>query len=238
MPDVSLFILAHNEAHTIEYAVLDCLATLRRVASEHEILIIDDGSTDDTNTVARALAEKYETVRVVTHPHNMGYGSAQKTGFRSATYEVVAYVPGDYQVRIDAIAAMLPCIAECDIVVGTRRDRQDGAGRVRAAHFYNFVVGLMFGLRIKDIDSVKVIRKTVLDSIALESGSANVDVELMVKAHRMGFRIEEIDIAHYPRTQGEASGTSLHVMSRQLKELIRFWLRPVTPRSAPRAGPS
>jgi glycosyltransferase involved in cell wall biosynthesis len=223
--ELSLFVLAYNEAPNIEHTVLDCLATLPRLARRYELLIIDDGSTDRTNAIASELAGAHEHVRLVTHPQNSGWGNTQKTGFENSRYELVTYVPGDYQVRIDAVERMLPYTRGADIVIGTRRERKDYPARVRAAEFYNFTLRTMFGIKVRDIDSIKIVRKRVLDDIRIQSNSANVDVELIVRAHRRGYRIAEVDVPHYARTAGEQSGVSPRVMQRQLRELVPFWRR-------------
>ena len=225
--DISLFLMAYNEEHIIEFAVLECLKTLSRIARNYEVIIVDDGSSDRTRAISLELAQAHEHVRLIAHEKNLGVGCAQKTGYYNSKYDLITYVPGDYQVRMDAIEAMLPHIDDCDIVVGRRVNRQDYQARVRAAEFYNLTLRTMFGLKVRDIDSIKIIRKRVLDDIKIESSSANVDVELMVRAHRRGYRIKEVDVPHYASVGGQQTGVSPRVMQRQLRELIPFWLKNV-----------
>jgi len=227
VPNISLFLMVYNEEHIIEFAVLDCVKALSRITGKYEVIIVDDGSSDRTRAISLELAEAHEHVRLIAHEKNLGVGCAQKTGYYNSKYDLVTYVPGDYQVRVDAVEMMLPHIEDCDIVVGRRADRKDYRARVRAAEFYNFTLRTMFGLRVRDIDSIKIIRKRVLDDIEIDSSSANVDVELMVRAHRRGYRIKEVDVPHYASAGGEQTGVSPRVMQRQLRELIPFWLKNV-----------
>ncbi len=223
--NISLFILAYNEEENIEFAVADCVKTLENIADKYEVIIIDDASTDKTNEISRKLAKKYKNVRLIRNKRNKGFGGTQKVGYKAAKLDLITYVPGDYQVRIDALKAMLPHIKDCDIVVGRRRKRQDPWNRKLTAGVYNFGLRMMFGLKVNDIDSAKLIKKDVFKKVKIESESSNVDVEFMVKAKMNKFRIKEIDIKHYPRLHGKSTGNSLSVLLKQFRELFAFWLK-------------
>lgn len=224
-PNISLFILAYNEEETLPTTTKMAVDLLDAVANKYEVIIIDDGSKDKTMDVCRQLAGTYRHVRVISHEKNKGFGGTQKTGYAAAKYEWVTYLPGDNQVRADAVGLMLPHIDQADVVVGRRRKRMDPWKRKLTAGLYNLGLRAMFGLRVHDVDGVKLIRKSVLDSVAIESESSNVDVELLVKAKKKGCRIVEVDTPHYPRVAGKSTGNNLKVVLRQFRELFRLWAR-------------
>lgn len=233
-PSLSLFILAYNEETTLPATTGMAVEMLesekkKRTIGQYEVILINDGSIDNTKNVCVSLAKKYPTVRVINHEHNKGFGGTQKTGYAAASHELVTYLPGDNQVRADAVQLMLPSItgtgAGADLVVGRRRKRMDSWKRRATAGLYNAGLRLMFGLRVHDVDGIKIIRKQVLDAVAIESESANVDVELLVRAKKKGFRIVEVDVPHYPRTAGKSSGNNLRVVLRQFRELFKLLFR-------------
>jgi dolichol-phosphate mannosyltransferase len=223
--ELSLLILAYNEQDNLNNAVEDCIKTLDRIVDKYEIIIIDDASKDRTYEFASKLVKKHKNLRLITHKKNKGFGSTQKTGFENSKYDLITYVPGDYQVRIDAVEKMLPVIDDCDIVASIRAKRQDPWNRRLAAKLYKLGLRVMFGLKLGDVDSIKLIKKKVIEKVKLESDSSNVDVELMVKAKSMGFKIREVEINHYPRIHGTPTGNNLKVIKRQFKDLLKLWWR-------------
>lgn len=226
-PNISLFILAYNEEENITLTVELAIEFLSSRANKWEIILIDDHSSDNTLAVARSLKRRCPNMVVVRHHENRGYGRTQKTGFQLAKYDLVTYLPGDNQLRPDALEIMLDAMerTRAGIIIGTRHKRQDSFRRLFLAGLYNFGLNLMFGLHLKDLDSVKIIRREVLDSIQLMSKSANVDVEFLVKAKRLGYKISEVAVPSYPRTAGLATGNNVLVVAKQFYELGRFWLR-------------
>lgn len=226
-PNISLFILAYNEEENIPFTVELAAEFLSSRANKWEIILIDDHSSDRTLEVARSLKRRYPNIVIVHHHKNRGYGRTQKTGFRLAKYDLVTYLPGDNQLRPDALEIMLDAMKRTgtDIIIGTRHKRQDSFRRLFLAGLYNFGLNLMFGLHLKDLDSVKIIRREVIDSIQLMSKSANVDVEFLVKAKRLGYKIHEVTVPSYPRTAGLATGNNVRVVAKQFYELGRFWLK-------------
>jgi glycosyltransferase involved in cell wall biosynthesis len=86
LAELSLFFPAYNEAENISTTVEKALAVLPKVADKWELLIINDGSKDNTKAVIESLAKKHKGVRAITHPVNRGYGAALKTGFTESKY--------------------------------------------------------------------------------------------------------------------------------------------------------
>jgi glycosyltransferase involved in cell wall biosynthesis len=223
MMDLSLVIPAYNEAGNLEEIVHQALGALPGLVSDFEVLVVDDGSTDGTSGLADRLAEKNERVRVVHHPHNLGYGQAQISGFRNARGELVALVPADNQFHIEDLARYLPLVKDADIVLGIRTRRQDTWLRKVVSRIFNFSMALIFGLRLKDINWVKLYKRRVLGAVDIECNGFAIDAEILVKAKSKGFRFAQVEVPHYPRRWGEPTGVNVRNILGTARELLWLW---------------
>ena len=96
-PSISLVIPAYNEQETIEQAICEADDALAALTKDYEILVIDDGSKDETSAIAEQLSHSRRAVRVLRQPRNMGYGAALSRGFQAARKDLVAFTDGDCQ---------------------------------------------------------------------------------------------------------------------------------------------
>src|ERR1044072_869194 len=94
-PSISVFFPAYNDAGTIASLVVLADRTLRNLTDDYEVIVVNDGRADHTAQVLSELESVYPRLRVVHHPKNMGYGSALRTGFASATKDLIFYTDGD-----------------------------------------------------------------------------------------------------------------------------------------------
>jgi len=183
-------------------------------------VVVDDGSTDDTLTIARALAENSPAVQVVIHPANRGYGAAVRSGFEASRMPWVFLTDADRQFDLGQLDDFVPFSGSHDAIVGHRVHRADPLVRRAAARAWNILVGNLFSLPVRDVDcAFKLIRRDLLQSIELTADGAMVSTELMVRLIRAGARIEELDVLHKRRTAGKQSGLSPRVVARAFREL-------------------
>src|SRR3989344_3148284 len=124
MKNISVAIPAYNEAPNIRKVVREGLAYLKKFP-KREILVVDDGSKDETPRILDELARKYKEVKVIHHPHNLGLGQALKTAYRNAKYEWIFYAPADGQIKISSLEKYLKYIDKADIVIGYHKKRAD-----------------------------------------------------------------------------------------------------------------
>lgn len=220
LASLSIVLPAHNEVDNIEPLVAEASQVAPRLANRHEVIVVDDGSTDGTGELAEELAHDYSGVRVVHNCPNRGYGGALKAGFAAATSEWVFFTDGDRQFRLDELPRFVAASSQADLVIGYRLRRSDPLHRLLNAWLYKRFIQCLFGLRVRDIDcAYKLIHRSVLDAAALESEGALISAELLVKALRMGCRIVELGVHHYPRTAGRQSGANLGVILRMFREV-------------------
>jgi uncharacterized protein (DUF362 family)/ferredoxin len=223
---ISVFFPALNEEGNIEKLTHELLDILRPSFEKGEVIIVDDGSRDRTGEIAdRLAAENNGWVRVIHHATSKGYGNALKAGFDAAQYDLVFFTDGDRQFDVNDLYRALPLIDRYDLVVGYRLDRQDPRHRLFLSGGYNFLVRLLFGLKLEDVDcSFKLFTRAAVDKIGIESSGYFIDTEIMVKASRRGLRIKEIGVRHLPRTAGVSKVKMKHIYT-TLHEIAVLWKR-------------
>lgn len=223
MTGISIVLPAYNEEANVERAVMEVSAVARRLGLEHEIILVNDGSTDRTGEIARDLMQQIPHLRLVEHYPNRGYGGALKAGFAAATQELIAFVPADRQFVFDEIERFLEQIEGADIVCGYRAKRQDHWIRKLNAFGWNTLVRMLFGYLCRDIDcGFKLFRREILGHVTIISDGAMIDAEFLAGARARGFRIVEVPVTHLPRTAGRATGANLRVIARAFRDLVRF----------------
>lgn len=220
---LSVFFPAFNEEDNLGPLVEDTLRVLPQLADPFEIIIVNDGSSDGTLRVAEELARAHPQVRVVNHPHNLGYGAALRTGFSQARYDLIFFTDADNQFKMDAISRFLPHADHNDLVVGYRIKRMDPFHRLFIARTYRLIVSTLFGLKVRDIDcAYKLINKRVFEKIQLRSDGAFISSELLIRAKKAGFSIHEVGVEHFPRAQGVSKGATPGVIFKTLSEIMKL----------------
>lgn len=223
---VSAVLPAYNESAAITRTVADLRAVLDRLGRPFEIIVVNDGSTDQTGTIADTLAARDSSVRVVHHPHNQGYGAALKSGFAAARLEWVFLMDADGQFDPEELPPFLEAAAGADFVVGYRPARADPGHRALFASIWARMMAVLLGFKVRDVDcAFKLMRRSTLAVIPLEAGGAFLSAELLAKATRAGARIVERPVRHLPRRAGRSTGGSPRVLVRAFYELARLGLR-------------
>ncbi len=221
MVSISVFFPCYNEQENVGRTTEKAIVVLEKLNADFEVIIVDDGSSDDTGKIAAEIADRDDRVKVVHHPRNLGYGAALQSGFEAATKELVFYTDGDGQFDISEMPPLLELIAQYDIVSAYRLDRKDPVIRKINGWCWTKLVCLLFGLKIRDIDcAFKLYKREIFDNIKLSSTGALIDTEILARAARKGYRITQIGVHHYPRTAGEQSGANLRVILRAFRELF------------------
>jgi glycosyltransferase involved in cell wall biosynthesis len=179
---------------------------LEDLGMEYEIIIVDDGSTDGTSQIADELAEHSSRVKVVHHGVNRGYGAALGSGLRAAANALVFYTDADNQFDVDELRLFVPELEGVDMVLGYRVRRQDPWPRLVVARVYNWMIRILFGLRVRDIDcSFKLARRAVLEGIEVKSLTGLGDAEILIKALKAGASMKELPVNHFRRMRDVTS---------------------------------
>lgn len=223
---LSLVLPAHNEVDNIEIVIRRALEILPRHTDLFEIIPVNDGSRDDTGRVIDHLATEDSRVRPVHHRVNKGYGGALKSGFAASRYDYVMFMDSDRQFDIADIQRLSPFVASHDIVAGFRMERSDPIHRRINAEIFNLAVRILFGVHMRDLDcAFKIFRGEQLRSLQLTTSGALINAEIQAKLRRQGATLQQVGVPHYPRVAGSATGGSVRVIARAMKETIQLWIR-------------
>jgi glycosyltransferase involved in cell wall biosynthesis len=236
---ISVFFPAYNDEASIAGLVNDALSILPSLTDDFEVIVVDDGSTDNTAVVLDELARADARVRVVRHESNRGYGGALRTGFASATKELVFYTDGDGQYDVRELTLLRPLLTEgVDIVNGYKIKRADAWQRRALGAAYNRLAHLLFSIPIRDVDcDFRLIRRRAVETVELVSSSGSICVELVHKLHRAGCVFVEAPVHHYPRAHGRSQFFTLGRVGRTALDLLSLRLLVSAARgSRPRAA--
>lgn len=220
---ISVFFPCYNEQDNVPKVAEQAIQVLEGLHADYEVIIVDDGSSDNTAVVADRIAAANKRVRVVHHPQNRGYGAALQSGFRAATKELVFYTDGDGQFDLKELPPLLPLMKEFDIVSCYRMNRQDKPLRRLNGWLWTKMNNMLFSLNVRDIDcAFKLFKREVFEKISMESQGALIATEILARAVRKGYTITERGVHHYPRTAGQETGGNPKVILRAFKEVIKL----------------
>jgi glycosyltransferase involved in cell wall biosynthesis len=220
---VSIVLPCFNEAPNVADAVRAAAGAAAEYAADYEVIVADDGSSDDTAGIAARMADADRHVRVIVHPANRGYGGALRSGVRAARMPWVLLTDADLQFDLRELESFVPLTREADFVAGWRIARQDPWHRRLNAAAWNWLVRRSFALPVRDVDcAFKLVRRDLLEEIPLTSGGAMISTELVVRAVAAGGRVREVGVHHRPRVAGEQSGANPRVVLRAFRELARL----------------
>ncbi len=225
---ITAFFPAYNDAGTIPSMVITTLMTLREVADDFEVVVINDGSKDHTPLVLDELARVYPNeVRIVHHVKNRGYGGALRSGFTNATKEWIFYTDGDAQYDPQELKLLVAMVSdEVDLVNGWKLERHDPLHRIVIGRCYQYVVKLAFGLKLKDVDcDFRLMRRAIFDKVELTQDSGVICVELMKKIQDAGFRLAETPVHHFHRAYGKSQFFNFRRLAQVARDLAKLWLK-------------
>jgi len=223
---ITIVFPAYNEEANIAKAVAQATQCIERLCPDWEIIVVNDGSKDHTGTIVDGLASNDTRVIPIHHPVNRGYGAALKSGIQRASKELVFFCDADLQFHLSEIILMLTWIEQFDMVIGCRAKRRDTLHRRLNALGWKMLVRLLLGLKVQDIDcAFKLFRNVVFRAVQIDAVGAMVNTDILVQATRMGFRLKEVPVTHFPRLHGSQTGANLRVIVKAFKELFRLYYK-------------
>lgn len=188
LPELSIFFPFWNEEKNIDSVIEKAIPIAANVSQKWEIIIIDDGSSDNTLKRAETLVKKHPHLRIISHKPNRGYGAALKEGFTNAKYKYIVFTDGDGQFDFSEITKFIEKIDSADLVIGFRKRRQDHNLFKRLLLMYLLKLGdfILFHFYFQDIDcAFKMFRKEAVDKIMpLRSEGAMISTEILAKAKK------------------------------------------------------
>ncbi len=224
-PSLSVVVCAYDEAENVAAVLEETVDYLRRSADDFEVLVVDDGSRDDTAERAEAFGAMEARVRVIRHGRNRGIGAALQTGYAAARCEWVTFLPADGQIDPAEIALFLGAAARADLVTSRYASRDDNTWRLFLSKGLRILVRTIGG-RTAPSQGIYVVRREVLQRIPLRSESFFLNLELPLRAARMGLRVETVTMHARARRSGASKSSGLRQIRTVFTELVKYRLGP------------
>ena len=223
---LSVVMPAYNEEVAIAGMVhdaVDVLSTWTTWIKDFEVIVVDDGSRDRTGAIVDTITASQSRVRVVHHAVNQGYGAALVSGFDTATKDLVFFMDSDGQFDIRELEGFFPLLEEHDAVIGYRVQRQDTWVRKVNAWGWKILVGMVFGVYVRDVDcAFKLYPTAFFRAFPLETRGAMINTEILYKFGRAGYTFTQVGVRHLPRRGGRATGAKPAVILRAFHELFTY----------------
>jgi glycosyltransferase involved in cell wall biosynthesis len=219
--ELSVVILAFNEAESLETVVHEISSVLQTVGRSYEIVIVNDGSTDGTANIADNIKTDNHAVRVVHHPTNQGLGEAYRTGFASAQGEAITFFAADGEIPASVIKDFMPLIDRADMVLGYLPRRKSSLVARSLSKAERLLFWLLFGPFPK-FQGVFMFRRILLSELELTSRGRGwtVVMELIIRASRGGYRILSAPTEMRPRLSGESKVKNLPTILDNLRQVL------------------
>lgn len=224
-PQISIFFPVFNDQNTVERMVNKCLHFGAKLKKKFEVIIINDGSPDQSGKIADKLAERHwQKVRVIHHKRNLGYGKAIESGLLNSRGELIFFTDGDDEYEIEDAYKLYRLKKYYDFVITFRYKKMYSSYRIFVSWFYNKVVKFIFRSPFRDISTgLRMIKKNVVSEILpIYSESPFVGAELTIKLMLKGFRVGEVGIQTFPRQFGKSNSISLRNIIKTICDLVKL----------------
>ncbi len=217
----------HDEEASIGEVVSQALAALDELDEPGEVLVVDDGSTDGTPDILRRLSRRDKRIRVVSNEINLGIRSFNRRMLSSARGEWVFFISSDGEFDCREALRLLDAARQQDVdaVLGYRAAKRYTPYRRAVSALFNSMVRACFGVRFRDIGSIRLLRRTVFAPIPLYSQSAFINAERLLAARRLGARFIELPVEHRPRIAGRGRGARPGKVVAAFGDLIKTRIR-------------
>lgn len=224
-PVFSIVVPVHNESESIDELVKSIDTALAAVNGNHEVLFVDDGSTDGTLDKLIWLTRTHPHIRVFSFRRNLGKSPALECGFRMAAGDYILTMDADLQDDPGELQQMYEHLKRerADMVSGWRRERRDKITKVVSSKIFNLiVVRTLFGSSFKDMNSgLKLYRAEVAKNLQLYGGMHRF---IPLIARELGYRVAEVPVGHHERKYGSSKYRSTKILTEIPDLLTVFFL--------------
>jgi glycosyltransferase involved in cell wall biosynthesis len=200
---VSIIVPARDEEDGINVFYNELMKYLPKVSASYEVIFVDDGSSDNTLTILKSLANKNKNVRVVSFKRNRGKADALAYGFFHANGEIIITMDADLQDKPSELHKFIDKYKEgSDVVCGWRKERKDKQKMVVISKMFNHLIGVLFGLKLHDIDcGFKLFSKEAVDKLYIYGGLYRF---IPVLLYQEGYIVDEVEVEHDTRNYGKS----------------------------------
>ena len=218
--DVTVLVPAKDEAENLPLFMEQADATFRATPNvSFEVVVIDDGSQDDTWSVLQQLSRRFPFLKLARHRSRRGIADALRTGYLHASGRVLVFYPADLQFKPEDIPRLVePIIAgDADMVTGFKEGKYE---KVLVSRVYNRLSRLLFDVKVKDLNSVKAYRREIMDGLPVRPDWHRY---MVVIAAAQGFTIAEVPVPLYPRHAGRSKFATWHRIPIGVLDMLSVW---------------
>jgi glycosyltransferase involved in cell wall biosynthesis len=230
---ISVIIFAYNEAVSLPTVATNVLNILTDKALQSELIIVDDGSSDNTPTVCSELTKMDKRCRIIRHNINKGIGAAIKSGYANARYEFVCAIPGDGQFDVEELRQIAP-FPNNTFYSFYRPETNYSLYRSCLTWLNRILNQHLLGVLLRDVNWIKVYRKDQLEHVNPQLTSSLIESEICAKLYKEGVMPIEIPSKYLPRESGVSKGGSWKTLRLAIRDTLKLWW--VVVRYSPRKG--
>lgn len=223
---VSLFFPVFRDERSVRTVAEKAVKLLSELCSDYEIIIVDDGSPDRSGELADDLAREHRSIRVIHHGKNLGYGAAVRSGLAASRFEYICLTDGDDEYEIEDFRKLLKLRDRYDLIITFRYKKIYSNTRIFVSWVYNKLLRLLFRMPFRDVSTgLRMIRKSVVEDLELESTSPFVGAEIAIKSMLKGYTVGEVGIQTFPRAFGKGATVSVSNILRTVFDVFRVYRR-------------
>lgn len=207
--NLTILIPAYNEEKNIAATIQNVTQVMKDEGGAYEILVIDDGSTDSTGTIADQLAKKDSHLRVIHHPLNQGFGSTIIDGIAQARKTYLTGMPGDNDTDPDLLRQFVRQLGTADVLIGVMTDNKKRSlpRRILSGGFI-WLMNRLFGLNLIYYNGYLAAKTALLRSVPIRSKGFAIFAEIKVRLLTRGASHKEIPFTHIGRQHGASKAVS------------------------------
>ena len=222
---ISVFLPCLNEEQNLLPLIEKAHQFLAIYSNKHEIIVVDDGSTDNTVVAIKKISKKIPNIKLIHHSNNLGYGAAIQSGIQASQYKWIFFTDGDGQFNIQELEQFIPYTHNFKSIIGYRTNRAEGSIRAFNAGIFKLFIDIIFRVSVKDIDcAFKLFEANTIKSLDLNSTGAMISAELLYKLKKNHVQFKQLPVTHYPRIHGSPTGNSPSVIIKAGVEAIKLYL--------------
>jgi glycosyltransferase involved in cell wall biosynthesis len=218
--DVSVLVPAKDEAENLPLFMEQAESVFRNTPDvSFEVIVVDDGSVDETWAVLRQLEQRYAFLKLARHRSRRGIAEALRTGYLNAAGRVLVFYPADLQFKPEDIPSLVaPILADkADMVTGFKEGKYEKA---LVSGIYNRLSRMLFDVKVKDLNSVKAYRREIMEGLPVRPDWHRY---MVVIAAAQGFKVAEVPVPLYPRHAGRSKFATWHRIPVGVLDMLSVW---------------